>query len=464
MRRTDAPGFSQRPADWLHVAEAQRRILEGAHPLGGESLSLDQALGRALARPLVASATLPPWDNSAMDGYAVRGQDVDGATPSRPVALKVTAVVRAGGDAGAFVGSGEAIRIMTGAPLPSGADTVIRVEDTDGEAAEGTVQIFDDRDRGRHIRPAGQDMRAGTTLLEAGHSLTAGSLGVAIAAGAPSVHVHQVPSVAILPTGDELREPHRYDDVRKGLGVPESNGTTLSAMTAAIGAVPRHLGIAPDDPAELARRIESGSDADVLITIGGASMGEADFVKRVLDQAGFELDFWRVKMRPGSPVSFGWLTYGDRRQAVFGLPGNPSSAFVTFEVFVRPFLLRLAGHRRIFRRVMTCRAGGRMETPAELTYFQRVHLRRQGEDTVADLTGPQLSGLVSGLASADGLAVIPPETPAVDEGEPVEVMLLDTGPGALEGQPDALEARPATEEARPDAAAAETDRWEPGRR
>lgn len=433
-RPSDHPGFSQRPADWLHVAEARSRILAGAHPLGVESLSSDRALGRALARPVVATATLPPWDNSAMDGYAVRGEDVEGASPSEPVTLKVTAVVRAGGDAGTSIGPGEAVRIMTGAPVPSGADTVVRVEDTDAESSEGIVQIFDDRDLGRHIRPAGQDMQSGTTLLDAGHSLTAGSLGVTVAAGVTSVDVHRVPSVAILPTGDELREPHRYDDVRQGLGVPESNGTTLSAMTAAVGALPRHLGIAPDDPTELARRIESGSDADVLVTIGGASMGEADFVKRVLDDAGFELDFWRVKMRPGSPVSFGWLTYGKRRQAVFGLPGNPSSAFVTFEVFVRPFLLRLAGHRRILRRAVTCRAGDRFETPAELTYFQRVQLVREGPDTVARLTGPQLSGLVSGLASADGLAVIPPETPAVEAGDAVEVMLLDTGPGALEAQ------------------------------
>ena len=429
---TPATDFSRRPADWLHYEDALSRILRSADALPSERVSVTAAVGRALAESVEATATLPPWDNSAMDGYAVRGTDVEGATPEAPVALHVVGVVRAGGDAGHTVGPGQAIRIMTGAPVPSGANTIIRVEDTDAETVTGTVQVFDDRDVGRHVRPAGQDMTSGGVLLDAGHSITPGTVGVLGAAGRTDVSVHRTASVAILPTGDELRDAADYEDVRQGRGVPESNGGMLSAMVAGVGARPVHLGIAPDDPAELGRRVDRGSGADVLVTIGGASMGEADFVKRVLDEAGFELDFWRVKMRPGSPISFGWLPRGDSRQAVFGLPGNPSSAFVTFEVFVRPFLLSLAGHRRVLRRRLTCVAGERMETPAALTYFQRVRLRRDGPDTVAEPTGSQLSGLVSGLASADGLAIVPPETAAVAAGEAVEVMLLDTGPGALE--------------------------------
>ena len=430
--RPAPPGFTQRRADWLHVDEARRRILTGATPLPPERIPVVDAPGRALHDPVRASATLPPWDNSAMDGYAVREADVTGATPEKPVTLEVAGVVRAGGDAGRTLAPGKAIRIMTGAPVPEGADTIIRVEDTDAEAEEGTVRIFDDRDVGRHIRPAGQDMREGTVLLEAGHSVTAGSLGVLTAAGLTEVTVHRSPAVAILPTGDELREPGRYDDVRAGLGVPETNGRMLASMVSSIGGRPHHLGIAADDRHSLAEHLERGAEADVLVTIGGASMGEADMVKSVLDAHGFELDFWRAKMRPGSPVSFGWLPRGERRQAVFGLPGNPSSAFVTFEVFVRPFLLRLAGHGRVMRRTLTCRAGGVFDTPAELTYFQRVRLRRDGDDTVAEPTGPQSSGLVSGLAAADGLAVIPPSVAAVAPGDAVQVMILDTGPAALE--------------------------------
>ena len=426
------PSFTSRPADWLAVEEAHRRILGTALPLQPETVAVEEAVGRALASPVRATATLPPWDNSAMDGYAVRAADVEGATSDAPVTLTVTGVVRAGGDAGASVGPGEAVRIMTGAPIPEGADTVIRVEHTDGETRDGVVHILDDRDRGRHIRPAGQDMRKDATLLDAGHSVTPGSLGVLLAAGHREVDVHTAPVVAVLPTGDELRDPERYEDVRAGLGVPETNGGMLCAMISSTGGRPRHLGIAPDDAVELARHVDRGADADVLVTTGGASMGEADMVKRVLETKSFELDFWRVRMRPGSPVSFGWLPRGKRRQPVFGLPGNPSSAFVTFEVFVRPFLLALAGHRRVRRRRVVCTAGARFHTPADLTYFQRVVLRRDGDDTVAEPTGPQLSGLVSGLALADGLAVVPPATSVVEPGEPLDVVLLDTGPAALE--------------------------------
>ena len=435
---SDAPRatrFAVRPADWLHVDEAIDRILGSATPSATQSVSTLEALGRALAAPVTASATLPPWDNSAMDGYAVRGEDIRGASARTPVALRVTTVLRAGSDSGRTIEVGTAARIMTGAPIPEGADTVVRVEDTDAENEAGMVRIFDDRDSGRHVRPAGQDMRAGDTLFNVGHSVTHGTLGVLTAAGVTEVDVHAVPLVAVLPTGDELREPERYADVREGVGVPESNGRMLCAMATSIGARALHLGIAPDETDALEAKIAAGAEADALITIGGASMGEADLVKRALDLMGFTLDFWRVKMRPGSPVSFGWLQTDHRRQAVFGLPGNPSSAFVTFEVFVRPFLLRLAGHRRVLRRVITCRAGDRFDTPADLTYFQRVTLRREGSETIARLTGPQTSGLVRGLASADGLAIVPPEATEIAPGEAVEVMLLDTGPASEERSP-----------------------------
>jgi molybdopterin molybdotransferase len=423
--------FERRDADWLSVPEALSRTLAAARPLPTETVSLVEAQGRALSEPIRAEATLPPWNNSAMDGYAVRAEDVIGSADA-PVSLPVSGVVRAGGDAGKVLAPGHAIRIMTGAPIPEGADTVIRVEDTDREAGmPGVVVILSDRDAGRHVRAAGQDMREGTTLFEPGRTVTPGVVGVLVAAGRAEVEVHRRPRAAILTTGDELRTVDRYEDVRVGLGVPESNGPMLAAMARSVGAEPRPLGIAPDDAGELRERILTGRDADVLVTVGGASMGEADLVKRVLDDLGFELDFWRVRMRPGSPISFGWLVHDGRRQAVFGLPGNPSSAFVTFELFVRPFLLRLAGHRRVRRRVVPCVAGERFDTPAELTYFQRVSLQAREGVLTASLTGPQLSGLVTGLASADGLAVVAPERPSVEAGEQVDVLLLDPGPAAM---------------------------------
>ena len=425
----------RREADWLSVREARHRILGSAEPLPPERMPLNDAIGRAIATPILARATLPPWDNSAMDGYAVRAVDLDGASPDSPVVLPVSGVVRAGGDAGRTLEPGSAIRIMTGAPVPVGADSVVRVEHTDREVEEGRVRILSDGDAGRNVRAAGQDMTEGAALFEPGHAITAGTIGVLAAAGQEHVEVHSSPRVALLPTGDELRRADRYDDVVRGLGVPESNGTMLAAMARQIGAHPMDLGIARDDLTDLSDRIARGADADVLITIGGASMGEADLVKRALDAAGFELDFWRVRMRPGSPVSFGWLDRGGSRQPVFGLPGNPSSAFVTFEVFVRPYLLRLAGHRNVHRRTVRCTAAERMPAPADLTYFQRVAVTLAEGCLEARLTGPQLSGLVRGLALADGLAVIPPDRTAIEIGDNVSVMLLDTGPAALEHDP-----------------------------
>lgn len=416
------PTFEARAADWLDVDVARARILERASPLPVTRVPMDEASGRALSEPVDATATIPPWDNSAMDGYAVRGADVRGASSDTPVSLPVSAVVRAGDEQLPAFELGSAVRIMTGAPIPVGADTIVRVEDTDAEETPGTVRVRDDRDIGRHVRPAGQDMTAGVRLFEAGQTISAGVIGVLGAAGLVEVPVHDVPTVAFLPTGDELRRPDRYDEVRAGAGVPESNSAMLCAAARAVQAAPLDLGIAADDPQAIGRKLDDASDADVLVTIGGASMGEADLVKRVLDDFGFEQDFWRVKMRPGSPISFGWLPRGDRRQAVFGLPGNPSSAFVTFELFVRPYLLRLAGHGRVERPMIPCVASERFTTPAALTYFQRVRLEARDGAVYAGLTGPQLSGLVRGLASADGLAVIPPHIEAVEPGDPVQVL------------------------------------------
>ncbi len=418
--------FERRRADWLDYAEARRRVMELAGPVDVERVPVDDALGRALAERVTATATLPPWDNSAMDGYAVRAEDLAHASREHPVRLEVVAALQAGEGSGAGVGPGQAVRIMTGAPVPPGADTVVRVEDTDAETRPGVVSIFEARDRGRHVRRAGRDMVEGETLLAPGDAITAGTVGLLAAAGCASITVYRPPSVAILTTGNELRSADRYDDVRAGGGIPDSNGPMLAAMVRAIGARPVFLGIASDSAPDLTRRIERGSECDVLVTVGGASMGEADLVKRVLEDLGYEQDFWRVRMRPGSPFGLGWLPRGgSARQPVFGLPGNPASAFVTFEVFVRPFLLALAGHARHARPTVRCSSTEPIDTPAALTYFQRVRLSRGSDTVLATLTGSQGSGLVSGLASADGLAVVPAEVERIDPGDELDVMLLD---------------------------------------
>lgn len=422
---SSGPDFEIRIADWLSVAEAQRRVLEHATRLPGESVPLANALGRALAEDVVATATLPPWDNAAMDGYAVRGEDIERASPASPVTLQVAGVVHAGGTPNLAVAAGQAVRIMTGAPLPGGADTVIRVEDTDAEAEPGLVRILRNRDLGRHVRPAGQDTRPGDVVLGRGTTVDPGTVGVLAALGVDRVFVHRMPRVALVTTGDELRSAERYDDVREGAGVPESNGPMLAAAVAAAGGAPALSGIVPDAEDALRQAITAAGEADVLVTVGGASMGEADLVKRVLDDEGFQQDFWRVNMRPGSPFSFGWLPRGDARQPVFGLPGNPASAYVTFEIFVRPFLRALAGHRAVHRLRLRGRAGHEFQG-GKRTLFLRVTLDAGSTPPTVRQAGHQGSGLVRSLAEAHGLAVIP-RYATVAPGDPVDVILLDAG-------------------------------------
>jgi molybdopterin molybdotransferase len=422
--------FEVRTADWLTWREAQAEILGGATHVGTEFLPAANCLGRALAEDIRSRATLPPWVNSAMDGYAVRAEDVATAGPSTPVRLSVTGIVHAGEPPGGPVGPGEAVRVMTGAPVPEGADSVVRVEDTDAEADVGTVQIVRSRDSGRHLRPAGQDMRVGDVVLRAGQVVTPTRVGLLAALGVEKAAVFQQPTIGVLSTGNELRTPDQYDDVISGAGVPESNGPMLVAAVLHAGGRPMPLGIARDDVASLEEAIDSASDADALITIGGASLGEADLVKRVLDGLGFEQAFWRVKMRPGSPFGFGWLQHGAKRQAVFSLPGNPTSAFVTYELFVRPFVLALAGHSKVLRRTIRCEAAEELRGPGDLAHFLRVRLDGSRGILRASLTGVQGSGLMRPLAEADGLAIVPQSTTQISAGDPVDVVVLSDAPGA----------------------------------
>ncbi len=424
--------FEVRSADWLRWEDARARILEAASVGAVESRTPAEAVGLALAEDLQARATLPPWDNAAMDGYAVREADVRGASPAAPVELRVVDAVRAGDAPTAAVGPGEAVRIMTGAPVPAGADTVIRVEDTDAEEAEpGRIRVLRDRDVGRHVRPAGEDMELGAPVLPRGTTVRWGTVAVLASLGLDRVPVVRPPRVAILATGDELRTPEAFADVQAGLGVPESNGPMLAAALREAGAEVTAREVVPDDATALADAISRHADADVIVTIGGASMGEADLVKRVL--AGFEYRqvFWRVRMRPGSPVGFGLLGAGHHTRAVFSLPGNPASAFVTFELLVRPYLRASGGHRQRLRRVVPAVAGETLRGPADLAVFLRVRLDA-GVPPTARLAGPQGSGLVRSLGQADGLAMLPEGVEEVHEGQRVEVILLHTDAGGAD--------------------------------
>lgn len=433
MTEEDRPAFETRAADWLPVLDAQRRIMDSCAPLAGEEALVTEALGRALVEDLSARAALPPWDNAAMDGYAVRGADVAGATPGDPKTLAVSGRLRAGARHPLPLASGEALRIMTGAAVPPGADSVIRVEDTDAEATPGQVSVFHDRDVRRNVRPAGEDHRPGEVVLRSGQPIHAGTVGVLASLGLTRVRVGIRPRVTILTTGDELVGPERYQEVVDGTRIPESNGPMLAAAVAAGGGIPTVLGPVPDDLEALAAAIQESRGAHALVTVGGASMGEADLVKRALDRAGFVQDFWRVAMRPGSPFSFGWLPGTPERTPVFGLPGNPASAYVTFEVLVRPYLLRLAGHARVHRRRITATAAVPLQGSGS-THFVRVRLHHQGALLVAEPSGPQGSGLTGSLVGVEALAVIPAGT-SVAPGHPVETILLDPAPSAAVESP-----------------------------
>jgi molybdopterin molybdotransferase len=398
----------------LSVEEAQARILGAIPVLGAESVELPAAHGRVLAESVVSGRDLPPWDNSAMDGYAVRAADTAGASTERPVRLRLAGEVAAGAVVERPVGPGEAYRILTGAPMPPGADTVVPQEEIRRE--DGAVLVSRPAPPANYVRPRGEDIRTGQTVLVPGAVLTPAALGVLAALGRALVRVHQRPRVAILSTGDELVDLA----TPPGPGqIPNSNTYTLAAQVREAGGIPVNLGIARDSREDLEAHFRAGLGADMLVSTAGVSVGDRDFVREVMEKLGAELDFWKVNMRPGKPVTFGRVA----GRPFFGLPGNPVSSMVTFELFVRPALRRLAGDPRLFRPRVTARMGAVLDNPGPRWGYLRVQLAEAPEGMVARPTGEQGSGILTSMLRADGLAVMPPDTRR-DPGQPVEVILL----------------------------------------
>jgi molybdopterin molybdotransferase len=419
---------SARRADWLSIPEAWERMLSRLSPLPAEVVPLGEALGRTLAEAVPAPIDHPPWDNSAMDGYAVRAADIEGASAERPVPLVVVDDIPAGSAPTRPIGAGEAARIMTGAPVPEGADTVVRVEHTDGGVR--TVLVHSNADAHRNIRPRGEDVRAGAVVLEAGSALAPGAIGLLAMVGRREVRVHRRPRVAILATGDELVGPERFGEVLAGRRIADSNSPMLEALLRAAACEPVPLGIAADDRASLRAHLERARGADALITTAGASVGEHDLVKDVLEEMGYRADFWRVRLRPGSPFSFGRL--GDL--PVFGVAGNPVSVLVTFEVLVRPAMRRLLGERAVYPASLRVTAAERIPGAKGLTHLPRVRLSSDGAGGwQARLTGPQGSGLLSSVAVADALVVVPEGVEAIETGESAAAIPLRATEGAKVG-------------------------------
>jgi molybdopterin molybdotransferase len=399
----------------ISVEEAIRRILEQIHSLGKERLNILESLGRVLGEDIIAPRNIPPWDNSAMDGYAVRWRDIQKASPKKGVVLTVLADLPAGRIFTGEVGPGQAVRIMTGAPLPRGSDTVVQVEDT--KKAEGTVRVFSSPEKGKNIRRAGEDVKAGERVLEEGTILRPAHIGLLASMQRSLVPVYQVPRVAILSTGDELLE---IDDPWQEGKIVNSNSYSLAALVLECGALPLQLGIAKDKPGDLAAKIQQGLVADILLTSGGVSVGDYDLVKGMLKELG-KMNFWKVAMRPGQPLAFGMVS----GKPLFGLPGNPVSSMVSFEQFVRPSILKMAGHRYLFRPTLKALLRENIEKKAGLLHFIRCRLVREGDKIYAWTTGEQGSGILSSMVKAQGLILLPQEETLARAGQEVKVLLLD---------------------------------------
>lgn len=405
--------------DWLSVGEARERVLSACAPLPSERVPIGEALGRALAVDVTSRVNHPPWDNSAMDGFAVRAEDVSGATEKAPLRLPVSDEVPAGSFPRGPLTPGTAVRVMTGAPVPAGATGVIRIEHTDG-AADGIVEIRNDSDARRNIRAAGEDLRRGETVLPAGTELNPAVIGSLAAMGWPEVEVGAAPRVAILSNGDELADFDELDEVLEGRRIMNSNEYGLAALIQRAGAIPLRLGIAPDDADAVRQKIETAPAFDMFITSAGVSVGDHDHVKSALNALGLEHGFWRVRMRPGSPITFGVL--GGR--PVFGLPGNPVSVMVTYHQFVRPAIRALAGHDRLRPLTIRARAAEEITSPGGLTYFFRVSLFETEAGLEARLTGPQGSGILQSMVEADALAIVPEDRTTIQAGEEIRLLPL----------------------------------------
>ncbi|MDX8392576.1 MAG: molybdopterin molybdotransferase MoeA [Mariprofundaceae bacterium] len=402
--------------NYFSVHDAQTMILEHVSRKDVEKIALHDSLNRVLAVDIEANRNHPPYDVSAMDGYAVRYADIVTATKNEAVELIVVDDIRAGVMPKVKILQGRAARIMTGAPMPEGVDTVVRAEDTEGD--EHRVAILTPPKQGANIRPLGENMRNGAVVLSSGTLITPGVLAILAMVKQKEVQVYAKPTVAILSTGDELEGIDEPIDESK---IPNANSHALYAQCKSLGIDATLLGIAHDNPIELRAKLAEGLKYDVLLASGGVSVGHHDFVRPMLDDLGVGMHFWRVAMRPGHPLAFGTTEAGT---AVFGLPGNPVASMVCFEQFVGPALRSMMGHERLFRRTLKARLAHDLRERAGRTLFVRVALSRDEKGYIATSTGAQGSGVLMSMAMADGLMVVSADSEGFVAGEIVIVQLL----------------------------------------
>jgi len=400
----------------ISVAEARKKITDAMPAMPAERIALPTALGRALAEDLTARRTQPPKAVSAMDGYAVRSQDVT----TIPTTLKIIGHVPAGQSYDGTIGPGETVRIFTGAPLPDGADAIVIQENT--EAAEGTVDIIDGAaPKGRFVRPAGLDFSEGDTLLEKGSIMTARAIGLVAGMNIPWVSVSRKPRIALLATGDEIVMPGEPIADNQ---IVSSNGLALAGFIQAMGGEPVDLGIAPDCEDALRTMAEGARGADMLVTCGGASVGDHDLVQKVLGDIGLEIDFWRIAMRPGKPLMFGHI--GDTR--MLGLPGNPVSAQVCATIFLGPAIAAMLGVKGDGANLRAAMLGGDIGENDEREDYLRASLTSDDDgNLITNAFSKQDSSVFSGFARADCLIVRAPHAPVACRGDRVSILMLGGG-------------------------------------
>jgi len=415
----------------ISIEEALQQLLAHVQVLPEERKHPLQALGQVLAEDVAAGFDIPPLDNTAMDGYAVRAEDTMGAAEASPRELRVIGEVAAGYIFAGAVGPGTAVRIMTGAPIPEGADAVVPFEETDepftrpptgAGSLSGSVHVLKEAAAGANIRRAGEDVRTGDGVLQRGTVLRPQEIGVIASLGRDEVRVIRRPVVAVLSTGDELLEPGQP---RKGARIYDANGYSIAAQVRRFGGEPQLMGIAADTVEALTAKIHESLAADMLITSAGVSKGDYDVVKDVLAKEG-EVAFWTVAMKPGKPLAFGTFERDGRRVPHIGLPGNPVSSMVAFELFGRPAIMKMMGKQEPQRPVVRATATDRIANAGDPRVFlARCTVTRRDGRYYASLTGSQGSGILTSMAKANGLALIPAEADAVEEGEEVDVLMLD---------------------------------------
>jgi molybdopterin molybdotransferase len=412
----------------LSVEEALQKIIDEVNVLEAEYVPILESLGQVLAEDIKASINVPPLDNSAMDGFAVRAEDTKNAGEKTPKYLRVIDTIMAGSVSKKEVGPGTAMRIMTGAPLPRGADSVVQFERTDEDKNRNAARIgiMEQARPGLNVRKAGEDIARGTVALKKGTIIRPAEIGLMASVGYSKVKVIRRPVVAVLSTGNEL--------VETGEPLPEgkiydSNAYSIAALVKRYGGIPKVLGIARDDEAELVEKLKQAQDADMVLTTGGVSMGDYDMVKDILARDG-RIVFWQVRVKPGKPLAFGKIKGKDkngREKSIphLGLPGNAVSCMVSFELFVRPALLKMMGKQNIAKPVVEAIMEDSVRNDAGRRLYDRAVIEKHNGHYYARLTGPQGSGILTSMALANGLVLIPEEKRTVNKGDTVQALMLD---------------------------------------